>query len=212
MRQTERSSKHESLKLLVVGAACLLVVLLALADHARSAAQGNSYSATDNEAQRQAASRAFTEAAKVLLSPRCVNCHPAGDAPLQGDDSVVHAQGVLRGPDGKGVPGMKCNSCHQQENLAGEHMPPGGPNWHLPPPSMPMVFEKRTPGQLCRQLKDPKQNGGKKVEEMLEHARSEPLVLWGWNPGEGRAVPPLTHAEFVQNMVEWIRNGAACPD
>src|SRR3954468_20441104 len=28
----------------------------------------------------------FTEAAKVLTHPRCMNCHPAGDRPLQGND------------------------------------------------------------------------------------------------------------------------------
>ena len=25
----------------------------------------------------------FTEAGKVIMHPRCVNCHPAGDRPLQ---------------------------------------------------------------------------------------------------------------------------------
>ena len=34
-------------------------------------------------AQRSAA--LFVEAGKVLLHPRCVNCHPAGDRPIQGD-------------------------------------------------------------------------------------------------------------------------------
>jgi len=29
---------------------------------------------------------------KVLQSPRCMNCHPNGDRPLQTDKNVVHAQ------------------------------------------------------------------------------------------------------------------------
>ena len=29
---------------------------------------------------------AFETVRTVLQSPRCVNCHPAGDVPLQGDD------------------------------------------------------------------------------------------------------------------------------
>ena len=37
-----------------------------------------------------ASQAAFLEVYKVLISPRCQNCHPAGDAPLQGDDSHVH--------------------------------------------------------------------------------------------------------------------------
>ena len=45
-----------------------------------------------------AASRAaFLQVYRVLTSPRCQNCHPAGDAPLQGDDSHVHIQNVKRG-------------------------------------------------------------------------------------------------------------------
>src|SRR6476660_2616760 len=34
--------------------------------------------------------KAFMKVYKVLMSPRCMNCHPAGDAPLQGDDNHVH--------------------------------------------------------------------------------------------------------------------------
>jgi hypothetical protein len=32
--------------------------------------------------------KAFMDVYKVLTSPRCMNCHPAGDVPLQGDDIV----------------------------------------------------------------------------------------------------------------------------
>jgi len=51
-----------------------------------------------------AASReAFLQVYKVFTSPRCQNCHPSGDAPLQGDDSHPHLQNVKRGKDGHGV-------------------------------------------------------------------------------------------------------------
>src|SRR5205814_4369497 len=46
---------------------------------------------------------AFMQVYKVLMSPRCMNCHPAGDHPLQGDDSHMHIMNVQRGKDGKGV-------------------------------------------------------------------------------------------------------------
>src|SRR5262249_39436492 len=45
---------------------------------------------------------AFLDVYKVLTHPRCLNCHPSGDAPLQGDDSHPHLQNVQRGGDGKG--------------------------------------------------------------------------------------------------------------
>ena len=152
---------------------------------------------------------AFLEAYKVFMHPRCMNCHPAGDVPLQGEDSHLHAQNVQRGKDGKGKYALKCANCHQYTNLPGENMPPGNPNWHLPPPEMRMVFQGKTAGELARQLKDPKQNGGKTLEQLLHHVSEDKLVLGGWSPGDGRTKPPLTHAEFVSRMREWVEKGAA---
>src|SRR5258705_3593633 len=48
---------------------------------------------------------AFETVRSVLQSPRCVNCHPAGDVPLQGDDSHLHEPPIRRGPEGRGVAG-----------------------------------------------------------------------------------------------------------
>ncbi len=106
---------------------------------------------------------------------------------------------------------MKCGACHQLANLPGANMPPGAPNWHLPPPNMRMVFVRKTPGELCSQLRDPSRNGRKTIDQIIEHVTSDKLVMWGWNPGEGRTTPPLSHAEFAAKMQEWARNGAACP-
>lgn len=159
-----------------------------------------------------AARRAFSEAAPVFQHPRCMNCHPVGDRPLQGDQSRPHAMDVQRGPDGNGRAAMRCSSCHNTENLRGARMPPGAPNWHLTPPEMPMVFEKMSAGELCRQLKDPAKNGGKTVAQIVEHATRDELVLWGWSPGEGRTPVSMPHAQFAQKMQEWEKNGAACPE
>jgi hypothetical protein len=159
------------------------------------------------------AREAFMAAYKVFMHQRCMHCHPAGDIPLQGDDSHPHAQGVKRGPEGLGKYGMKCSACHQETNLPGANMPPGVPKWHMPPPTMRMVFEGKSPGDLCRQLKDLRQNGGRKtIEAAIEHLEADPLVLWGWAPGDGRSTPPLSHAEFVQKMRSWVNKGAACPE
>jgi hypothetical protein len=55
-------------------------------------------SAFTDIADRAARSRAlFAEAAKVITSPRCMNCHPAGDSPSQGDDEHVHRPAAFRG-------------------------------------------------------------------------------------------------------------------
>jgi hypothetical protein len=154
---------------------------------------------------------AFIAAYKVFMHPRCMNCHPAGDVPLQGDDSHLHAQGVKRGKDGKGLYALKCSNCHQAANTPGEDMPPGNPNWHLPPANMKMVFQGKTPAQLAAQFKDPKLTG-KTLKELLHHVEEDNLVLGCWNPGDGRTKPPLNHDEFAAKVKEWIEKGAAIPD
>jgi len=154
--------------------------------------------------------KAFMEVYKVLMSPRCMNCHPSGDVPLQGDDSHGHTMFPKRGKDGKGVYAMKCSNCHQPTNIAGLNTPPGNPNWHLPPANMKMVFEGRTPYQLAKQIMNPKQNGNKTKQQLIEHA-DDGLVLAGWNMGEGRTVPPLSHEEFKKAWITWINTGAYAP-
>ena len=163
-----------------------------------------------DQIREKESAEAFKEAYKVLMHPRCMNCHPSGDAPLQGDDSHIHTQNVTRGKDGKGVYAMKCSNCHQQENTAGLNMPPGNPNWHLPPANMKMVFQGKTPAQLATQFKDRKLTG-KTLQELLHHVEEDKLVLGGWDPGEGRTKPPLSHAEFAAKFREWIEKGAVIP-
>lgn len=154
--------------------------------------------------------KAFKQVYTVLMSPRCMNCHPSGDVPLQGEDNHLHTMLPKRGVDGKGVYAMKCSNCHQQDNTAGLHTPPGNPNWHLPPANMKMVFQGRTAYQLAKQLIDPKQNGHKDFRKLIEHA-DDGLVLAGWNPGEGRKLPPMSHAAFKKAWITWLSTGAYAP-
>jgi hypothetical protein len=162
-------------------------------------------------ADRAASAAAFTKACAVLQHPRCLNCHPAGDRPLVGDTSQPHPMHVERGPTGMGKNGLFCHTCHQEKNLQGKDLPPGAPEWALPPADMPMVFEKKTPRQLCEQLKDPARNGSRSPAQVVDHVREAPLVLWGWHPGEGRTPVSMPHEEFVSLMSEWAKKGAACP-
>ncbi len=160
----------------------------------------------------KAAQEAFLASYRVFMHPRCLNCHPAGDAPLQGEDSHLHAQHVTRGPDGKGLFALRCSSCHQDRNLPGPNTPPGHPSWHLPGPEAPLVFEGRSPAQLAAQLKDPKQTGGKTLEQVLEHVEKDGLVLACFSPPEGRPPPPLSHAEFARAFRTWVEAGAPVPE
>jgi hypothetical protein len=210
------SSNRSMVKRIVIPGVLLMVVLVYPAGGTSSstgpAVPGPAVAKARTPEDDAASRKAFLAAYKVLMHPRCMNCHPAGDAPLQGDDSHPHAQNVQRGPGGMGQYALKCANCHQTTNLPGENMPPGNPTWRLPPPGMKMVFQGRTPGELASQLKDTKRNGGKTLEQILRHVSEDKLVLWGWDPGDGRTKPPLSHAEFVQKMREWIERGAVCPE
>lgn len=148
---------------------------------------------------------------EVLMSPRCMNCHPDGDRPLQTDANVPHAMNISRASDENG---LKCATCHQTQNSEAFGVvggPPGAPHWHLPDREMPLVFQNRSAVALCEQLKDPAQNGGRDLAALLTHISRDPLVLWGWNPGGQRTVPPHPHADFVAAFAAWVDGGGACP-
>ena len=89
-------------------------------------------------------------------------------------------------------------------------MPPGSPDWRLPPAETPMIWEGLTDGQLCELLKDPKRNGHRSTQQIVEHM-STPLVLWGWDPGEGRTPIPMKLSDFQARVRDWAATGAACP-
>jgi hypothetical protein len=156
------------------------------------------------------AAAAFKAIVPVLHHPRCMNCHSRGDFPRQGDNKHRHTMDVRRGPDGDGIAAVTCSTCHQDRNLEGPNTPPGAPDWRLPPPSMPMIWEGLTDRQLCELFKDPTQNGNRNVDQIVEHMNT-PLVLWGWNPGDGRTPVPVPQPTFLTNVKEWATKGAACP-
>jgi len=165
---------------------------------------------TEAEKTREAESKAaFLEAYRVFMHPRCMNCHPSGDVPLVGDDSHLHEQGVKRGPNGKGLYALKCANCHQEKTIPGEHMPPGNDRWKLPSAKQKMVFQGKTPSQLAMHFKDNKFTGFKNFkEDLVHHVEFDPLVLNSWTYW---TPPPLSHAEFVAKIKEWIEKGAAIP-
>src|SRR5215470_7757742 len=108
----------------------------------------------------------FDPIATVLQGPRCLNCHPRGDRPKQGDDRHVHLMNVQRGTENMGVAAMRCATCHQARNndMAGI---PGAPQWHLAPASM--GWDGLSKGELCRTLLDPSKNGGRSVAALVQH-------------------------------------------
>lgn len=148
---------------------------------------------------------------ETLQHPRCMNCHPAGNQPLQTDQSRPHAMNISReSQDG----GLACATCHMEQNadlLGIPGGPPGAPHWQLPEPEMPLIFEGRSPNELCEQFKRPQDNGFKTLEALLDHVRHDALVLWGWEPGGDRTTPPHSHDDFAAAFEVWVRSAGACP-
>ena len=154
----------------------------------------------------------FGEIGKLLTHPRCMNCHPAGDHPLQGADHHEHMPPVWRGDSGHLA--TNCAECHSEHNVtlhegASYSSIPGHPRWDVAPLSM--AWQNKSLGEICRQLKDVNLNGGRDLALLQDHVASDDLVGWAWNPGEGREPAPGTQ-ELAGKLVQaWIDSGAECP-
>jgi hypothetical protein len=151
----------------------------------------------------------FTELGKVLTHPRCLNCHPAGDHPRQGEQGRLHQPPVERGTDDHGLAAMRCPICHQQANFDPARVP-GHPEWHLAPRAM--AWEGKTLSEICLQIKDPARNGNRSLEDLIHHIGTDTLVGWAWAPGFGRQPAPGTQKQAGALVEAWVQTGAVCPN
>jgi hypothetical protein len=155
----------------------------------------------------------FTEAAKVIMNPRCVNCHPATEHPLQGNDQHIHVPPAIRGDNGDGIGGNTCGACHMERNVtlheaASYRSVPGNPRWSLAP--IEMAWEGKSMSEICAQLKDPARSG-RDLKQLQEHFATNDLVAWAWTPGAGRDPVPGTQERLGELIKAWIDTGAQCP-
>ena len=159
------------------------------------------------EGDRERSIALFREVGKVVLHPRCVNCHPAGNRPHQGEEGLPHQPLVVRGDDGRGAPGMRCTTCHGDASYRNV---PGSPAWHLAPREM--AWEGKSLGAICEQITDPARNGGKSLEELAHHRAEDELVAYGGEPPDHLEPVPGNQPLFAQLVRAWIDAGAHCPD
>jgi hypothetical protein len=168
------------------------------------------FSSISNASDRSRA--LFAEVGKLLTHPRCLNCHPAGDHPLQGADHREHMPPVWRGDTGHLA--TDCSGCHTDYNTtlheaASYKSIPGHPRWAVAPISM--AWEGKSIGEICRQIKDVNLNGGRDLALLQEHIARDDLVGWAWNPGEGREPAPGPQQQAGELVKAWIDSGAECP-
>lgn len=156
--------------------------------------------------QTQRSVALFVEAGKVLQHPRCMNCHPAGDRPTQGEDFHPHQPLVMRGADGFGAIGMRCTTCHGKANF---ERVPGNPVWHLAP--IEMAWQGKSLGEICVQIKDRERNSGMSMQDLIHHMGEDKLVGWAWTPGANREPAPGTQKALGELIKAWVETGGACP-
>lgn len=174
--------------------------------------------ASGSAPSREAGLAAWQQVYSVLTHPRCINCHTATNYPEQGDDRHRHFFNVVRGPGGKGVPGLNCSTCHQSANADSTGVP-GAYNWHLAPLSMRWQDTNDnilSSADVCRSLTDKSKNGDMDGAAILRHHEQAPIVLWSFQPGRRRdgterTLPPLTHEQFVDATRTWVDAGMPCP-
>jgi hypothetical protein len=194
-------------------AVCLLTVVAvqAAADDTRTLKPVSAFSRVTDQRARSVA--LFTEAAKVIRSPRCLNCHPATREVTQGDDLHAHVPFVDAGRFGVGAPGLPCRACHEATNTLtlSESIAsiPGSPAWGIAPASM--AWQGKSMREICLQIQDPARNGGRTLAKLREHMAMDPVVSWAWHPGEGRAPAPGSQVQFAALIGAWIDTGAQCP-
>jgi hypothetical protein len=155
----------------------------------------------------------FMEAAKVIRSPRCLNCHPSGRSPTQGEDLHPHMPFMNATMTGHGPQGIQCMACHQAHNVSTQGAAirsiPGHEHWGLAPQEM--AWQGKTLTEVCEQLKDTRRNGNRSLETIKVHMGTDDLVGWAWHPGEGRTPAPGTQKEFGTLITAWVDSGAFCP-
>lgn len=201
--------KKARILLLLVGSAIVVLSTGFWADaHAKPSGNENPESTTvllDTD---------FDKMMAVLTHKRCVNCHPSDDYPRQGEDSHIHRFGVQRGEDNHGVAALRCETCHQHDNNDYSGVP-GAPEWSLAPRSMAWQGLSRV--EIAQSMLNPENNGGRNLEQIVEHLTEHELVLWAWEPGidpEGnpRELPPVPKDEYIAAVKAWAANGAIIPE
>ena len=197
---------------LIVVCAAFVVCLVA------SPPQAEQSPASPSADRRSDGLAAWQQVYTVLTHQRCINCHTATNYPQQGDDRHRHFANVVRGPEGRGVPGLHCATCHQEAN-ADSTGAPGSHNWHLAPLSMAWQDphdQLLSSAELCRVLTDRSKNHDMDGSALLQHHAEDKLVGWAWEPGRGlnglpRTLPPLSRPQFADATRRWVEAGTPCP-
>lgn len=155
---------------------------------------------------------------EVASHPRCANCHTgASDRPMWSGPSYgktrPHGMNIRAGESRIGAEFVLCQTCHSHtehpQDIA-HAAPRVGMTWQLAP--VEADWFGRSSQEICAQLRDPEQNGGRTFQELAEHLDHDLILHWAWNPGPGREPAPYNLQEHVHDVLAWGIAGMPCPE
>jgi len=158
---------------------------------------------------------------KVASHPRCSNCHVGADnvprwSGIAGRADGKHGMNINAGVSRIGAEAIACSTCHVTSATPNDkpHAPPHADiPWQLAP--VEFAWFGKTSREICLQLKNPGQNGGRNVTVLAHHLADDAnhlgFIQWGWNPGGGREPVPFTLQATVNDVLTWGAAGMPCP-
>ena len=81
-------------------------------------------------------------------------------------------------------------------------------NWQLAP--VEAAWFGKTSAEVCAQLRDPEQNGGRNFMAIAAHLDHDLILHWAWNPGGTREAAPYSLQEHVNDVLVWGVAGQPC--
>lgn len=160
---------------------------------------------------------AFERIYEVTSHPRCSNCHVgASGVPMWSGPSYgktrPHGMNVNAGESRIGAETLLCSTCHTYSdtlNDTAHGAPQVAMQWQLPPAEA--EWFGKSPEEICKQLRDPAQNGGRDMLAIATHLDHDLILHWAWNPGGGREAAPYSLQEHVNDILIWGVAGMPCP-
>lgn len=155
---------------------------------------------------------------EVASHPRCSNCHvgpsnvPMWSGPSYGK-ARPHGMNINAGDSRIGAELVLCSTCHAHREIAtADRIPHSAPqvamDWRLAP--VEAEWFGKTSLEICNQLRDPEQNGGRTFLDIASHLNHDLILHWAWNPGAGREPAPYSLQEHVDDVLAWGVGGMPC--
>jgi len=157
---------------------------------------------------------------EVASHPRCSNCHVGADnIPMWSGPSFgktrPHGMNINAGDSRIGAEFILCETCHttksedwENANTVPHAAPRVAASWQLAP--VEAEWFGKSSVEICRQLRDPDQNGNRDFMGIAGHLDHDLILHWAWKPGGTREPAPYSLQEHVDDILIWGVGGMPC--